>query len=176
MSHVTPRTRIYLTAAILGLSAVGAAVGHARADEPQPKRVTGASFVLETMRTGNQIGASEAYALALSAAGSAIPPKGTFGPVDPVVQQGAQQVVLAAGSQGGNVSKISQSGDSGIAQTENAVQPLAAINGPANQAIEAAANTLNTAAQALGPQIQPFDTTVKEGAQFIRELEASPGG
>jgi len=176
MSHVIPRTRIYLTAVILGLSAVGAAVGHARADEPQPKRVTGVSFALETMRTGNQIGASEVYALALSGAGSAIPPKGMFGPVDPVVQQGAQQAVLVAGSQGANVSKVSQAGDSGIAQTENTVQPLAVINAPGNQAIDAAATALNTAAQALGPQIQPFDTTVKQGAQFIQELEASPGG
>ena len=174
MSHLTPRKKAYLAAAVVGLSAAGAVVGHARADEAQPKRVTGVSFVLETARTGNQIGASEAYALALSAAGTAIPAKGTFGPADPVVQQGAQQVVLAAGSQGQTVAQVSQSGDSGIAQTENAVQPLAAINGPANQVIDTAANVLTTAADALHAQIQPLDPTVKQGAQFIQELKAQP--
>ena len=176
MSPVTSRKRAYLAAAVVGLSAAGAAVGHARADEQQPKRVTGVSFVLETMRTGNQIGAAEAYALAMSAAGSAIPPKGTFGPADSTVQQGAQQAVIVAGSQGGNVSKGTDAGDSGIAQTQNAVQPLAALNAPANQAIDATANAMNTGADALGPQIQPLGPTVKQGAQFIREVEAPPGG
>jgi hypothetical protein len=174
MSRVKPRKRTYLAAAVIGLSAAGAVVGHARADEPQPKRVTGVSFALETMRTGNQIGAAEVYALALSAAGSAVPAKGTFGPADPVVQQATQQAVLAAGSQGANVSKVTDAGDSGIAQTESAVQPLAALNGPANQAIDTASNALNTAAQALGPEIQPVDTTVKQGALFLQELKAQP--
>jgi hypothetical protein len=174
MSHVKPRKRTYLAATIIGLTAAGAVVGHARADEAQPKRVTGVSFALETMRTGNQIGAAEAYALAMSAAGSAIPAKGTFGPADPAVQQGTQQAVLVAGSQGGNVSKVTGAGDSGIAQTENAVQPLAALNGPTNQAIETAAAAMNTVAQAAGPQIQPLDTTVKQGAQLIQELKAQP--
>jgi hypothetical protein len=176
MSPLMPRKRTVLAAAVVGLSAAGAVIGHARADEPQPKRVTGVSFALETMRTGNQIGAAEAYALALSAAGSAIPAKGTFGPADPAVQQATQQAVLVAGSQGANVSKVTDSGDSGIAQTQNAVQPLAAINGPANQVIETTANAMNTAADALGPQIQPLNTTVKQGAQLIREVEAPAGG
>src|SRR3954452_10866294 len=87
MSHVTPRKRAYLAAVVVGLSAAGAVVGHARADEEPPKRVPGASFVLETARTGNQIGGPEVYALAMSAAGSALPAKGTFGPADPAVQQ-----------------------------------------------------------------------------------------
>jgi hypothetical protein len=176
MSPVTSRRRAYLAAAVVGLSAAGAVAGHARADEQQPKRVTGVSFVLETMRTGNQIGAPEAYALAMSAAGSALPAKGMFGPADPAVQQGAQQVILTAGSQGSNVAKVSQAGDNGIAQTESAVQPLAALNAPANQAIDAVASAINTVATAAGPQIQPLDTTVKQGAQFIGELKAPPGG
>jgi len=176
MSPVTSRRRAYLAAAVVGLSAAGAVVGQARADEQQPKRVTGVSFVLETVRTGNQIGAAEVYAQALSAAGSALPAKGTFGPADPIVQQAAQQAIVAAGSQGGNVANVSQAGDNGIAQTEGAVQPLAALNGSANQAIDATASAINTVATAAGPQIQPFDTTVKQGAQFLGELKAPPGG
>ena len=174
MSQLTPRKKAYLAAAVIGLTAAGAAVGTARADEPQPKRVTGVSFALEMMQTGNQIGASEVYALALSAVGSAIPAKGTFGPADPVVQQGAQQAVILAGSQGQTVAQFSQAGNSGIVQMQNAVQPLAAINGPANQVIDTAAGAMTTAADALHTQIQPFDTTVKQGAQFIQELEAQP--
>jgi hypothetical protein len=174
MSQLKSRKKAYLAAAVIGVTAAGAAIGQARADAPQPKRVTGVSFALEVMQTGNQIGASEVYALALSAAGSAIPAKGTFGPADPVVQQGAQQAVLLAGSQGQNVAKLSQAGDSGLVQMQNAVQPLAAINGPANQVIDTAAGAMNTAAQALGPEIQPLDTTVKQGAQFIEELKAQP--
>jgi hypothetical protein len=172
MSQMKSRKLAYT--AVIGLTAAGAVVGHARADEAQPKRVTGVSFVLETGRTGNQIGASEVYAQAQSASGSAIPPKGTFGPADAAVQQGAQQAVVVAGSQGGNVSKVTDAGDSGIAQTESAVQPLAAINAPANQGIDATANAIDTAAQALGPQIQPLDTTVKQGALLIQELKAQP--
>jgi hypothetical protein len=175
MSFVMPRKSVVLAAAIAGLTAAGALVGHARAAE-QPKRVTGVSFALETMQTGNDIGPAEGYAQAMSALGSALPARGTFGPADPVVQQGAQQVILTAGSQGANVAKVSQAGDSGIAQTQSAVQPLAALNGPANQAIDATAGAMNTAADALGPQIQPFDTTVKQAGQFIQEVEAPPGG
>ena len=176
MSPVTSRKRAYIAAAVVGLSAAGAVASHARADEPQPKRVSGVSFVLETARTGNQIGAPEAYALAMSGAGSALPAKGTFGPADPVVQQGAQQAIITAGSQGSNVAKVAQAGDNGIAQMESAVQPLAALNAPANQAIDAAASALNTVATAAGPQSQPLDTTVKQGAQFLGELKAQPGG
>ena len=107
---------------------------------------------------------------------SAFPAKGTFGPADPVVQQGAQQAIITAGSQGSNVAKVAQAGDNGIAQTESAVQPLAALNAPANQAIDAAASATNTVATAAGPQIQPLDTTVKQGGQFLGELKAQPGG
>jgi hypothetical protein len=71
---------------------------------------------------------------------------------------------------------VSEAGDNGITQTQSAVQPLAALNAPANQAIDAGAAGLNTAADALGPQIQPFDTTVKQGAQLIQEVKAPPGG
>lgn len=173
MSRHTPRKRAVIAATIIGLSSAGAAVGVARADD-QPKRVTGVSFVLETMRTGNQIGAAEVYAQALSAMGSAIPARGTFGPADPAIQQGAQQVVVAAGSQGQNVATLTNSGDSGISQMQSSVQPLAAINGPANQVIDTTAGAMTTAANALHAQIQPFDTTVKQGAQFIQGLKAEP--
>ena len=173
MSPKKPRKRIILAGAIVGLASVGAFAGHARAKE-EPTRVTGVSNVLETMRTGNQIGAAEVYALTMSAAGAALPAKGTFGPADPAVQQAAQQVILAAGSQGETIAQFTKAGDDGIAQLQSAVQPLAVINGPANQGIDAASSALNTAADALGPQIQPLDTTVKEAAQFIQQLKAQP--
>jgi hypothetical protein len=174
MVFAMSRKRLLLAAAVVGLATGGAVMGHARAAEP--KRVTGASFVLDTLRTGNQIGAAEAYALANSAAGSALPARGTFGPADPVVQQVAQQALIAASSQGSSITKVTEAGDAGIVQAQNAVQPLAALNAGANQVVDAGAAAANTAAQALGPQIQPFDTTVKETAQFVRQLEAPPGG
>jgi hypothetical protein len=156
---------------IAGLSAAGGAAGIAHADE-QPKKVTGVSFALDTMRTGNTIGGPEVYAIAMSALGSALPAQGTFGPLDPTVQQAAQQVIIAAGSQGATVAQMSQAGDAGFAQLENAVQPLAAINAPANQVIDAAAGAMDTAATAAHAQIQPFDVTVKQAAQLIQELKA----
>jgi hypothetical protein len=56
------------------------------------------------------------------------------------------------------------------------VQPLAALNASANQVIDTAAGALDTAAQTLGPQIQPFDTTVKQVGALARGTEAPPGG
>jgi hypothetical protein len=106
---------------------------------------------------------------------TALPTKGTFGPADPLVQQVGQQVLVAAASQGDTVTMVSEDGDSRIAQVQNAVQPLAVLNAPANQGIEAGAGALDTAAQAFGPQIQPFDTTAKQVAEFARTVEASPG-
>ena len=171
MSRFTSRKRVAAVALIAGLSAAGGAAGIARADEP-PKKVTGVSFVLDAARTGNSIGGPEAYALAMSALGAALPAQGTFGPLDPVVQQAAQQVILAAGSQGATVAQMSEAGDAGLAQLQNAVQPLAAINAPANQGIDAVAGAMDTAATATHAQIQPFDVTVKQAAQLLRELEA----
>ena len=170
-----PRRWTLLGAAIVGLTVAGVLIGQARAAD-QSKRVTGVSRVLDTMRTGNQLGPADGYALAMSTAGSAIPPKGAFGPADPAVQQATQQAVLAAGGQGDTVAKVTEAGDSGIAQTQTAVQPLAVINGPANQGIDAVAGTVDTAATTFGSQIQPFDTTVKQVAQLARSVEAPPGG
>jgi hypothetical protein len=160
---------------IVGLAVTGVLVGQARAAD-EPKGVTGVSQVLDTMRTGSQLGPADAYALAMSTAGSAIAPKATFGPADPVVQQATQQAVLAAGGQGDTVAKVTEAGDSGIAQTQTAAQPLAVINGPANQGIDDAAGAVNTAATTFGSQIQPLDTTVKQVAQLARSAEAPPGG
>lgn len=173
-----PRRWALVGAVIVGLTVTGVLVGQARAaDQPdQPKRVTGVSQVLDTMRTGNQLGPADAYALAMSTAGSAIQPKGTFGPADPAVQQATQQAVLAAGGQGDTVAKVTESGDSGIAQTQTAVQPLAVINAPANQGIDAVAGALDAAATTFGSETQPFDTTVKQAAQLARSVEAPPGG
>ena len=168
--------RVILAAvAIAGLATAGGVIGQAHADE-QPKRVTGVSFALNAMRTGNRLGPGIVYGLALSTAGSAVPAKGTLGPADPVVQQAGQQLLVAAVSQGDTVSKVSEAGDSGIAQTQSAVQPLAALNAPANQVIESVAGALDTAATTLGPQIQPFDTTLKQVGQLARSTEAPPGG
>jgi hypothetical protein len=175
MSGANSRKRLVVAGVVIGIVSAGAAIGVARADE-QPKRVTGVSAVLDVMKTGNQLGAAEAYALALSAAGSAVPAKGMFGPADPAVQQGTQQAVIVAGSQGNTVTQVTAAGDSGITQTQNAVQPLAALNAPANQAIEAGAGAMDSAATALHQQTQPLDTTVKQGAQLARQLEAPPGG
>jgi len=50
------------------------------------------------------------------------------------------------------------------------------LNAPANQVIDAAAGALDTAAQTYGPQIQPFDTTVKQVAELARSVEAPPSG
>ena len=169
-----PRRWTLLGAAIVGLTVAGVLVGQARAD--QPKRVTGVSRVLDTMRTGNQLGPADGYALAMSTAGSALPAKGTFGPADPVVQQGAQQVIVTAGSQGDRVTTLTQAGDSGITQLQDAVQPLAALNAPANQGIDGVAGALDTAATTFGPQIQPLDKTVKQTADLLRGVEAPPGG
>jgi hypothetical protein len=167
--------RVILAAvAIAGLATAGV-IGQAHADE-QPKRVTGVSFALNAMRTGNRLGPGIVYGLALSTAGSAVPAKGTLGPADPVVQQAGQQLLVAAVSQGDTVSKVSEAGDSGIAQTQSAVQPLAALNAPANQVIDSAAGALDTGATTLGPQIQPFDTTLKQVGQLARGTEAPPGG
>jgi len=176
-----PRRWTLLGAVIVGVTVTGVLAGHARAaDRPgqpgQPKQVTGVSQVLDTMRTGNQLGPPDAYALAMSTAGSAIPPKGTFGPADPAVQQATQQAVLAAGGQGDTAAKVTAAGDSGLAQTQTAVQPLAVINAPANEGIDAVAGTIDTAATTFGPQIQPFDTTAKQVAQLARSMEAPPGG
>jgi hypothetical protein len=48
------------------------------------------------------------------------------------------------------------------------------VDSTTRQVIDTAAGAMNTAAQALGPEIQPLDTTVKQGAQFIEELKAQP--
>ena len=168
--------RIVLVGAVIAaVATTGALIGRARADE-QPKRVTGVSSVLDAARTGNRLGPGIAYGLALSTAGSALPAKGTAGPADPVVQQAGQQVLTAAASQGDTVTKVDQAGDTGLAQTQSAVQPLAALNAPANQVIETAAGALDTAAQTFGPQIQPLDTTLKQVGQLVRGTEAPPGG
>ena len=121
-----PRRWTLLGAAIVGLTVAGVLVGQARAAD-QPKRVTGVSRGLDTLRTGNQLGPADGYALAMSTVGSALPAKGTFGPADPAVQQGAQQVIVTAGSQGDTVAKVTDTGDSGITQLQGAVQPLAAL-------------------------------------------------
>lgn len=171
---MSPKRTVVLAA--ISVAAVGAsAFGVAHAAD-QPKRVTGVSSVLDTMRTGNGVGPQDGYALGMSVAGSAIPPKGTFGPADPTVQQATQQAVAAAGSQGGQVEGLSQAGDNGIAQFQNAVQPLAVINGPANQGIDAAAGAVDSAASALGTQIQPLDATLHQTAALLRLQEAPPGG
>lgn len=83
----------------------------------------------------------------------------------------AHDVEDAAASQGDTVSTVTGGGDSGIAQAQNAVQPLAALNGPANQVIDAAAGALDTGAHTFGAQIQPLDTTVKQVAQLARSTE-----
>jgi hypothetical protein len=165
---------VLVGAVIVAVATTGALIGRAQADD-QPKRVTGVSSVLDTMRTGNKLGPGIAYGLALSTAGSALPAKGTFGPADPAVQQAGQQVLVAAASQGDTVTKASQANDSGIAQLQSAVQPLAALNPSANQVIDTAAGALDTAAQTFGPQIQPFDTTLKQVASLAKGTEAQPG-
>jgi hypothetical protein len=167
--------RAALAGVVLGTASVGMVASRALADDA-PKRVTGVSFALETMRTGNQIGAAEGYALVLSAVGAAAPAPGTVAPADPVLQPVVQQGIVALGGQHDIVNKLTAANDSGLAQAQNAVQPLAALNAPANQAIDAAANAMNQAADALGPQIQPADKTVKETAKLVREVEAPPGG
>jgi hypothetical protein len=169
------RRVVFAGAALAAVAAAGTFIGPAQAGQ-QPKRVTGVSSVLDTMRTGDRLGPGIAYGLVLSTAGSALPAKGTFGPADPVVQQVGRQVLVTATAQGATVSMVSKAGDSGIAQAENAVQPLAVLNAPANQVIDLATGALDTAAQTLGPQIQPFDTTVKQVAALARALEASPSG
>jgi hypothetical protein len=169
------RRVVFAGAALAAVAAAGTLIGPAQAGE-KPKRVTGVSSVLDTMRTGDRLGPGIVYGLVLSTAGSALPTKGTFGPADPVVQQVGRQVLVTATAQGATVSMVSKAGDSGIAQTENAVQPLAVLNAPANQVIDAAAGALDTVAQTFGPQIQPFDTTAKQVAELARSVEASPGG
>jgi len=114
-------TRVVLAgAALAALAAAGTFIGPALADE-QPRRVTGVSSVLDTLRTGDRLGPGIVYGLALSTAGSALPATGTFGPADPIVQQVGQQVLVTAASQGDTVAMVSQAGDSGIAQVQNAV-------------------------------------------------------
>jgi hypothetical protein len=166
--------RVVLAGAALA-AAAATFVGPAQADQ-QPKRVTGVSSVLDTMRTGDHLGPGIVYGLALSTAGNALPAKGTFGPADPVVQQVGQQVLTTAAAQGDTVTMVSQAGDSGIAQVQNAVQPLAVLNAPANQVIDATAGVIDTVAQTFGPQIQPFDTTAKQVAGLARSLKAPPTG
>src|SRR5258708_37724063 len=166
--HMSKRV-VVAGAAFAAAVAAATFIGPAQADE-QPKRVTGVSTVLDTMRTGDRLAPELAYALALSTAGSALPAQGTFGPADPVAQQVAQQVLVPAASQGDTVTMLSDAGDSSLAQVQNRAQPLAVLNAPANQVIDAGAGALDTAAQAFGPQIQPFDTTAKQVADLAREV------
>lgn len=136
----------------------------------EPRRVTGASALLDAMEQGGTVGIPTVSSLAVSQAVSAIPPQAL---ALPIVQQ-AIGVATTVSTDATN--QILRFHGLGVAGTREAIDPLADHNASANVIVEAAAGGVDYAGDASHTVAKPFDTTFHEAAAIVRGLQERPPG
>lgn len=152
---------------------VGAAVtlcaGSASAEPAPPKdppRVTGLSYTFDILQTGNRVGLPFAYGLAVSIVATGLPTPESNPQAAPV----SQALLGALSALKAPVDQFRAGGDTFIQQGRQIVAPLSTYNDPANRLVDAIAEGMDTFAQVMGPAIQPFDKSVREGAASARAV------
>ncbi|MCU1691106.1 MAG: hypothetical protein JWM64_197 [Frankiales bacterium] len=131
---------------------------------PAPARVTGASFALGVLQTGNDAGLPLVYGLGTSTVFLVVPPGSLPEP--------GRGVVLQASAAGGDVlAQLQSAGRQGIVQGRTGVAPLAVLNGPANTGVETLASVLDFLGKDLGDYTGPFNVTLTEMAAIARTAE-----
>jgi hypothetical protein len=167
------------TAAVTGLSltllparassARPAAVLRPAAACSTPPDVTGITFLLNQMDTGQKIGLPEAYGLFVSAVNAVLPnPQ-----LDPSLASISRTVNQLLAVPSPSIAKIPSYGTQYLAMLKQVAAPLASFNGPANQVVDAVVAVMKSGASSLAPAIQPFDTTIIELAELMAEAKAS---
>lgn len=152
--------------AVFGLvPVVVACVAGGVAMAKEPDRVTGASAVLDTMATGNQLGLNTAYGVATGV---------VFTPVGALPPEAAPVVVVVAEAMAGppqHFPAAQAGGQQFIDTVRTAIAPLAAANGGANAVLETVATQLESSAGQYGTVISPADKTALELATALRSLQ-----
>jgi hypothetical protein len=134
-----------------------------------PPNVTGLTFVLNQMDTGQKIGLPEVYGLFVSVVNAVLPNPQTA-PSLAAISQTVNQLLALPGPA---IAQMPSYGTQFLATLKQAAAPLAAFNGPANQVIDAVVAVMKNSATLLAPALQPFDTTITELASLVAESEAS---
>lgn len=140
-----------------------AAAAPALATGPPP-RVTGASFALDVLATGNSAGLPLVYGLGTSLVFLVVPPGSLPEP--------GRGVVLQASATGGDVlAQLQTGGRQGLVQARAAVAPLAVLNGETGTGVDTMAAVLDFLGKDLGEYTGPFDVTLQEMAAVVRTLK-----
>jgi hypothetical protein len=134
-----------------------------------PPDVTGLTFLLNNLDTGQKIGMPEVYGILVSAINAVLPnPQ-----LDPSLASISRTVNQLLAVPQPSIAKMPVYGSQFLAMMKQVAAPLASFNGSANQVIDAIVSVMTNGANALAPAIQPFNTTIIELAELTAEAKAT---
>lgn len=144
--------------------------GPAARVEAEPRRVTGASAMLDALQQGGTVGIPTISSLVVSQSVAAIPPQAL---AVPAVQQ-AIGVATTLSTDATNQILVLHS--LGVAGAREAIDPLADHNASSNVFVTAIADGADYTGNASHAVAKPFDTTLHEFAAIVRGMREAPPG
>lgn len=147
-----------------------AVAGSAARVEAEPRRVTGASPMLDAIEQGGIVGIPTVSSLAVSQAVAAIPPQAL------AVAAVQEAIGVATTISTDATNQMLAFHSLGVAGAREAIDPLAEHNASVNVIVTAVADGADYAAGASHAVAKPFDTTLHEVAAIVRGMREAPPG